>query len=72
MTSHEAKPSAAATTSFLQAREKARKPHRAKIPAVNGQQRSSIMWTVLSLIYRLSCRAHLLEMRKHHLAAAGW
>ncbi len=30
------------------------------------------MWTVLSLIYRLSCRAHLLEMRKHHLAAAGW
>jgi hypothetical protein len=72
LTSHEAKRSAAATTSFLLAHEKARKRARAKIPAVNGQQRSSIMWTLLSLIYRLSCRARLLEMRKRHLAAAGW
>jgi len=72
VTGHDAKRSAAATTSFLLAREEARKPHRANILAVDGQQRSSIMWTVLSLIYRLSCRARLLEMRKHHLAAAGW
>lgn len=29
------------------------------------------MGALLSLIYRLSCRARLLEMRKHHLAAAN-
>jgi len=27
------------------------------------------MWRLLSLIYRLSCRARLMEMRKHNLAA---
>ena len=29
------------------------------------------MWTILSLIYRLSCRASLMEMRKRNLMAAG-
>jgi len=29
------------------------------------------MWTVLSLIYRLSRRASLVAMRKHHLALAN-
>jgi hypothetical protein len=32
------------------------------------QTRGSIMWTLLSLIYREYCRARLLEMRKYHLA----
>jgi hypothetical protein len=30
------------------------------------------MWTFLSLIYRLSCRARLMEMRKHNLVAGSW
>jgi hypothetical protein len=34
------------------------------------QQRSSIMWTVLSLIYRQYCWARLMEMRKSHLSTA--
>lgn len=29
------------------------------------------MWTMLSLIYRLSCRARLMEMRKRNLLVAG-
>ena len=29
------------------------------------------MWTVISLIYRLHCRARLMEMRKHRLALAA-
>jgi hypothetical protein len=66
------KRSAAAATSFLQTHEESWKRHRANIPFVNDQQWSWIMWTLLSLIYRLSCRASLLEMRKYHLAAAGW
>jgi hypothetical protein len=69
--SNETKRSAAATTSFSQAREEARKRGCANVSVVNGQQWSWIMWAVLSLIYRLSCRARLLEMRRHHLAAAA-
>jgi len=30
------------------------------------------MWTFLSLIYRLSCRARLMEMRKRSFAATAW
>jgi hypothetical protein len=71
VTGSETKQAAAATKSFLQAHEEARKWYRANIARVSDQQRSSIMWTVLSVIYRFYCRAHLLEMRKHHLAAGG-
>jgi hypothetical protein len=30
------------------------------------------MWAILSLIYRLSCQARLVEMRKRRVATAGW
>jgi hypothetical protein len=35
------------------------------------QGRSSIMWTILRLIYREYCKARLMEMRKYHRAAPG-
>jgi hypothetical protein len=35
------------------------------------QQRSSVMSTFLTLIYREFCRARLAEMRKQHLATVG-
>lgn len=44
-----------------------------RMPASLGaliKQRSSIMWTVLSLIYRQYCWARLMEMRKSHLSTA--
>ena len=34
------------------------------------KQRGSVMWTVLSLIYRQYCWARLMEMRKSHLSTA--
>jgi hypothetical protein len=66
------KRAAAATTSFLQAHEDTRKQDGASIMLVGDQQWSSIMWAILSLIYRLSCQARLVEMRKRRLATAGW
>jgi hypothetical protein len=32
------------------------------------KQWSSIMWAIITLMYRSYCRARLLEMRKYHLA----
>jgi hypothetical protein len=56
----------ASTTSFLSARENGPKPVCAKM-GLNNSQRSSMMWTLLSLIYRSYCRARLQEMRKARL-----
>lgn len=72
MAGNDLKRAAAATTSFLQAHEDTRKRNGASIALVSDQQWSSIMWTILSMIYRLSCHARLMEMRKHRIATAGW
>ncbi|BBO01235.1 hypothetical protein [Bradyrhizobium ottawaense] len=49
-------------------RENPLKDSCARIPACD-QQWSSIMWDQLfSLIYRLSCRATLINIGRHHLA----
>jgi len=56
----------------LQVDEEGQKRDRANIASVSDQQWSSIMWAILSLIYRLSCRARLMEMRRRNLAAANW
>jgi hypothetical protein len=32
------------------------------------KQRGSIMWTLISILYRAYCRQRLLEIRKYHLA----
>jgi hypothetical protein len=46
---------------------KALKPAFASIPAA-GRIKGSIMWTLVSMLYRAYCRARLLEIRKYHLA----
>jgi hypothetical protein len=33
----------------------------------SGQQRGSIMWAILNILYREYCRARLVEMRKLQL-----
>jgi len=33
-----------------------------------GRTKGSIMWTLISILYRAYCRARLLEMRRYHLA----
>ena len=60
--------SAGLTKPFSQRRENRRKEMGSRV-ALNDQQRSSVMWNQLfSLIYRLSCRATLIEIGTHRLA----
>jgi len=62
-----AKQIAAATKPFSSTLGKALKPALDNVQAA-GRTKGSIMWTLISILYRAYCRARLLEIRKYHLA----